>query len=81
MTKRKYIKNAKGINALLIKTIDGFKIRINDVYYDIWHDDMSITITDDLASLYKVGGRNIIDHSPQVLGYSVGKGGICKVKK
>lgn len=37
--------------------------------YEIRHDDLSVTIdTDALASFYKVGERDILDHSPQVLG-------------
>lgn len=37
--------------------------------YEIRHDDLSVTIdTDELASFYKVGEHDILDHSPQVLG-------------
>jgi hypothetical protein len=78
---RKFIKGALGTNALLIKTIDGFKIKIGNTYYDIMHNDMSILITDNMASLYKVNGKNIIDHSPKVLGYTIGKDKTCRVKK
>lgn len=69
------VKSAAGVKGVIIRTLDGamlFRVyhdreRFTD--YDIRHDDLSVTIdTDALASFYKVGERDILDHSPQVLG-------------
>lgn len=68
-------RTAAGIKGALIRTLDGamaFRVyhdrkRFTD--YEIRHDDLSVTIdADALASFYKVGERDILDHSPQVLG-------------
>lgn len=68
-------KSAAGAKGVIIRTLDGalvFRVyhdreRFTD--YEIRHDDLSVTVdTDALASFYKVGERDILDHSPQVLG-------------
>lgn len=63
---------ARGV---LIRTIDGellFRVyRTPDDFIDyaIRHDDLSVIISEkELAAFYKVGGRNILDHAPEVLG-------------
>ena len=59
---------------MIIRALDGtlmFRVyrdpeRFTD--YEIRHDDPSVTIdVDGLAAFYKVGERNIFDHSPPVL--------------
>jgi hypothetical protein len=69
------VKSAAGVKGVIIRTLDGamlFRVyhdREHFTDYDIRHDDLSVTIdTDALASFYKVGERDILDHSPQVLG-------------
>ncbi len=70
--KKKYLRQATVIKGVLIKTLNGFEFRTKKrnkfVYYEILHDDLSITITEELAALYKIGDRRILDHSPKVLG-------------
>lgn len=68
-------RSAAGVKGVLIRTLDGgvvFRVydgREHFTDYEIRHDDLSITIAaDELAAFYKVGERNILDHSPQVLG-------------
>lgn len=73
--KKRYLRQASGIKGVLIRTFSGglkFRTKTGNkfVYYEIWHDDLSITITDELAALYKIGDRRILDHSPKVLGTS-----------
>lgn len=37
--------------------------------YELRHDDLSVTISPEaMASFYRVGERDVLDHSPQVLG-------------
>lgn len=69
------VKSTAGVKGVIIRTLDGamaFRVyhdreRFTD--YEIRHDDLSVTIdADELASFYKVGERDILDHSPQVLG-------------
>lgn len=69
------MKPADGIKGLLIRTLDGtmmFRVYHDDerfTDYEIRHEDLSVTIDRNaLASFYKVGKHNILDHSPQVLG-------------
>ena len=69
------VRSAAGVKGVLIRTLDGalvFRVyhdREHFTDYEIRHDDLSVTIdTDALASFYKVGERDILDHSPQVLG-------------
>lgn len=66
---------AAGVKGVLIRTLDGVMMirvyhdreRFTD--YEIRHDDLGVTIdTDELAALYRVGERDILDHDPQVLG-------------
>ena len=68
-------KSAAGVKGVLIRTLDGvmmFRVyhdleRFTD--YEIKHDDLSVTIdADELAAFYKVEGRDVLDHSPEVLG-------------
>ena len=69
------VKSAAGVKGVLIRTLDGamvFRVyhdreRFTD--YEIRHDDLSVTIdADALAAFYTVEGRDVLDHSPQVLG-------------
>ena len=69
------VKAAAGVTGVIIRTLDRtmvFRVyhdREHFTDYEIRHDDLSVTIdTDALASLYKLGERDILDHSPQVLG-------------
>ena len=69
------VEPAAGRKGIIIRTLDGtllFRVyhdreRFTD--YEIRHDDLSVTINADaLAVFYKVGERDILDHSPEVLG-------------
>ena len=69
------VRSAAGVKGVLIRTAGGaivFRVydgpeRFTD--YEIRHNDLSVTIdADELAAFYKVGERDILDHSPQVLG-------------
>ena len=69
------VKSANGVTGVLIRTLGGamvFRIyhdneRLTD--YEIRHDDLSVTIDSDaMASFYRVGELDILDHSPEVLG-------------
>lgn len=69
------VKSAAGVKGVIIRTLDGamvFRVyhdREGFTDYEIKHDDLSVTIdTNALASFYKLGERDILDHSPQVLG-------------
>ena len=69
------VKPAAGAKGVIIRTLDGalaFRVyhdREHFTDYEIRHDDLSVTIdADELAAFYKVGERDILDHSPQVLG-------------
>lgn len=66
---------AAGVKGVPIRPLDGvmmFRVyhdreRFTD--YEIRHDDLSVTIdVDALAAFYKVEGRDVLDHSPAVLG-------------
>jgi hypothetical protein len=69
------VKPADGVKGVLIRARDGammFRVYHDDVGftdYEIRHDDLNVTIDEDaLAAFYAVGERNVLDHSPQVLG-------------
>jgi hypothetical protein len=69
---------AEGVRGILIRLFNGnfaFRVYTGDgefTDYDIRHDDLSVTIdADALAAFYRVDGRDILDHSPQVLGLKV----------
>ena len=69
------VKSAAGVQGMIIRVLDGtlmFRVYRNPerfTDYEIRHDDLGVTIdADELAAFYKVGERNILDHSPQVLG-------------
>ncbi|MGQ0592583.1 MAG: hypothetical protein ACT4QB_08025 [Gammaproteobacteria bacterium] len=69
------VQPAAGVRGVLIRTADGEMVfRVYDgperfTDYEIRHDDLSVTIdADELAAFYTVEERNILDHSPQVLG-------------
>ncbi len=65
---------AGGVKGVLIRTGSEFLFRVyrNDgtfTDYDIYHDDLSVTIdSDELASFYNNGEHHILDHSPNVFG-------------
>ena len=69
------VKSAAGVKGVLIRTLEG--AMVFRVYYDrghftdceIRHDDLSVIIdTDALAAFYRIEGRDVLDHSPEVLG-------------
>jgi len=69
------VESAAGVRGVIIRTLGGallFRVhhdreRFTD--YEIRQDDLSVTIdTDELAAFYKVGARDVLDHSPEVLG-------------
>lgn len=69
------VRPAAGVKGILIRTLDGtlvFRVyhdREHFTDHEIRHDDLSVTIdADALAAFYEVGGRDILDHSPEVLG-------------
>jgi hypothetical protein len=68
---------AVGVQGILIRGLDGtlmfrvYHAQNGECFtdYEIQHDDLSVTIdADALAAFYKIGERNILDHSPSVLG-------------
>ena len=68
-------RSAAGVKGVLIRTAGGAMVfRVHDgpgrfTDYDIRHDELSVTIdVDELAAFYRVGERDILDHSPRVLG-------------
>jgi hypothetical protein len=74
---RRYVGPADGVRACLLRGVgpeitlrvyhDVAKQRFTD--YDIWHDDLWVTIAPDaMAGFYKIGKRDVVDHAPQVLG-------------
>ena len=69
------VDSAAGVQGMIIRSFDGnlmFRVYRDPEHftdYEIRHDDLSVTIdADALAAFYKIGGRNILDHIPQVLG-------------
>lgn len=69
------VDSAAGVQGMIIRSFDGnFMFRVyrdpeHFTDYEIRHDDLSVTMdADALAAFYKVGERNILDHSPPVLG-------------
>ena len=74
-------RSAAGVKGTLIRTADGailFRVyesgdRFTD--YEIRHDDLGVTIdAEELAAFYRVGGRDVLDHAPQVLGLTKASG-------
>jgi len=65
-------KPAKGTRGFLIRTFNGYNVfRVYEKDgsfkdYNIYHDDLEITIEDDFATLY--GDKETLDYSPEVLG-------------
>lgn len=69
------VTDASGVSGVLTKGADGnyfFRLYYHDktfTDFDLNHDDLPVTIDQDaLASFYKFGDHNVLDHSPQVLG-------------
>ena len=69
------VQSAAGIKGTIIRTADGtltFRVyhgagQFTD--YEVRHDDLSVTLdTDAMAAFYRVGDRDVLDHSPDVLG-------------
>lgn len=68
--------DASGVEGILIRTDDGYALRVKDpaqpdgfIDCRLRHDDLSVQIgSDSLASIYRVNDDYILDHSPQVLG-------------
>ena len=67
--------SANGVAGMLLRSFDGsyfFRVYHDDgafTDYELRHDDLSVTISEDaLASFYKLGDTNILDHAPEVLG-------------
>ncbi len=69
--------SANGVKGILCRTISPekffFRVYQGDGNFDdyrILHDDLSITIDDELASFYEdKNGEKFLNHSPQVLGW------------
>jgi hypothetical protein len=66
---------AKNVSGVLCRSINGryfFRVYSSDKKefkdYDLLHSDLSITITDNEATLYESEEKNYIDHSPETLG-------------
>jgi hypothetical protein len=69
----KNIKNAKGKSGILCRSINGryfFRVYQGDDFidYELRHDDLAITITDEQAAFYEKDGQYFLDHSPEVFG-------------
>ena len=69
------VSSAAGVTGFLLKQMDGtFFFRTYTsagefTDYDIRHDDLEVTISAGaLASFYKIGERQLLDDSPEVLG-------------
>ena len=78
------IRPAAGERGMIIRALDGammFRVYYDNEHftdYEIRHDDLSVTIDEGaLATFYKVGEREILDHSPEVLGLRKAAGLIC----
>jgi hypothetical protein len=72
------VRPAAGVKGMLIRSFNGeilFRVYHNDnrdhfTDYAIRHDDLQVTIAEDeQAAFYTIGQDNIIDHSPEVLGF------------
>ena len=65
---------AEGTSGILIRSFGTYLFRVYHADgeftdYELRHDDLAVTIAPDaLASFYTVGERNLLDHSPDVLG-------------
>ena len=83
MNKRKFlygkqqveVSNACGVEGILLRSVDGayfFRVYHEDkgfTDYELRHDDLAVTITQHaLAAFYKLEDKNVLDHSPEVLG-------------
>lgn len=67
------IKSAKGQSGILCRSIEGvyfFRVYQGDDFidYELCHDDLAITITDEQAAFYERDGQYFLDHSPEVFG-------------
>jgi len=69
------VESAAGARGVIIRTLGGtllFRVyhdRERFIDYEIRHDDLGVTIdAGELAAFYKVGARDVLDHSPEVLG-------------
>lgn len=69
------VEPAAGVKGILIRTFDGavvlrvYRNHEDFTDYEIRHDELSVTIdAEELASFYKIGERDVLDHSPEVLG-------------
>lgn len=69
------VESAAGAKGVILRALgDAMVFRVYHDHehftdYELRHDDLHVTIaTDELAAFYKVGERDILDHSPQVLG-------------
>lgn len=77
MIKKIAITSADGVSGVLISVFGKLMIRVYNQIdhsfkdYDIHHSDLSITINDQDAFFYVTdGGKLVIDHSPETLGYT-----------
>lgn len=67
-------KKAKGKKGVLIRQLDGeivFRIYNKDKSfkdYEIWHNDLEVEITDDMASFWENKKHFILDHDSKTLG-------------
>nr|WP_141657384.1 hypothetical protein [Thiocapsa sp. KS1] len=73
------VASAGGVQGFLIRSGTELLFRVyrddgSFTDYDIYHDDLSITIDSDaLASFYSDGENHILDHSPDVFGLEKAK--------
>lgn len=68
-------RKAKNVSGKLCRSIKGkYFLRVYSTDkkeftdYDLFHSDLSITITDNEATIYESDEKNYIDHSPETLG-------------
>lgn len=71
---------ADGVKGTIIRLFDGsyafrvYRDKNNFTDYELRHDELSVIIDRNaMASFYRVEGRHILDHSPQVLGTTINK--------
>lgn len=76
---------AEGVAGTLCRSLDGthfFRVATSPtafIDYELRHDDLAVTIAPDaMASLYRGGDLQVLDHAPTVLGIAV-KGAIADV--
>jgi hypothetical protein len=74
------VTDAGGVEGMLLRSFNGryfFRVYHDGgtfTDYQLQHDDLSVVITKDaLAAFYQLADRNVLDHSPEVLGLEEAK--------